>query len=206
MKIGLNIGAGTGESNYLFSDFNIVHCFEPNTFSFDILKKLDNNNLVLHNYGISDIDGYKKFNNFDGFSYSSLLDLDTTSEFYKHCTQVDEGFDGYMFKTDIKVKRLDTFIKENNLTNISLIKIDTQGHDLNVVRSLGDCINIVDTIVLECQLKPLYKNSHTKEEIILYMNNNNFNLINTEKNYTTNIENCNVSFEENLTFKNNKNL
>tara|TARA_R110001592_G_scaffold41644_1_gene135890 strand:- start:734 stop:1351 length:618 start_codon:yes stop_codon:yes gene_type:complete len=204
MKIGLNIGAGIGESNYLFSDFDIVHCFEPNIFSFDILKKLDSDNLILHNYGISDIDGHKTFNNFDAFSYSSLLDLDTTSEFYEHCTQVDKGFGDYMWKTDIKVKRLDTFIKENNINSINLIKIDTQGHDLNVVKSLGNYINIIDTIVLECQLKPLYKNSYTKEEIILYMNNNNFNLINTEKNYTTRIEYCDISFEENLTFKNNK--
>ena len=36
------------------------------------------------------------------------------------------------------------------------------------------------------------------------MNNNNFNLINIEKNYTTDVKHCEISFEENLTFKNNK--
>ena len=144
------------------------------------------------------------FNNYDAFSYSSLLELDKDSEFYKHCSQVDVGFDDYMWQTNIKVKRLDTFINKNNIKNINLLKIDTQGHDLNVVKSLGNCINIIDTIILECQIKTLYKNNPTKENIILYMNNNNFSLINIEKNYTTDIKYCEISFEENLTFKNNK--
>ena len=84
MKIGLNVGAGTGESNYLFSDFDVIHCFEPNDYSFNKLKELNSNKLILHNYGISDVDGYKTFNNYDAFSYSSLLELDKDSEFYKH--------------------------------------------------------------------------------------------------------------------------
>ena len=204
MKIGLNVGAGMGESNYLFSGFDIIHCFEPNDYSFNKLKELNPNNLALHNYGISDVEGYKTFNNYDAFSYSSLLELDKDGEFYKHCSQVDAGFDDYIWQTDIKVKRLDTFINENNIKNINLLKIDTQGHDLNVIKSLGSCINIIDTIILECQIKTLYKNNPTKENIILYMNNNNFNLINIEKNYTTDVKHCEISFEENLTFKNNK--
>jgi FkbM family methyltransferase len=196
MKVGLNIGAGTGESNCLFPDFDIVYCFEPNDFSFNKLKELNHDNLTLYNYGISDTEGYKAFNNFEHFGYSSLLDLDKSGEFYKRLSQIDAGFDIGTWKTNIKVKRLDTFITENNLTNINLIKIDTQGHDLNVVKSLGSYINIVDTIILECHTKNLYKNSSTKKDIVLYMNNNHFILTHTEKN-------TNEDLEENLTFKNN---
>ena len=102
----------------------------------------------------------------------------------------------------IKVKRLDTFIIENNIKHIDLIKIDTQGHDLNVVKSLGNFINIVDIIMLECQIKNLYKNSFTKDEIILYMKNNNFDLIDIKNNYNSLVSE--INWEENLTFKNNK--
>ena len=123
MKIGLNVGAGTGESNYLFSDFDVIHCFEPNDYSFNKLKELNSNKLILHNYGISDVDGYKTFNNYDAFSYSSLLELDKDSEFYKHCSQVDVGFDDYMWQTNIKVKRLDTFINKNNIQKSTLQRI-----------------------------------------------------------------------------------
>ena len=203
MKIGLNIGAGTGESNHLFSNFDIIHCFEPANFSFKKLELLNQDNLVLHNYGISDVDGYKMFINFDNFGYSSLLDLDKNGEFYKFLsTKQDIGFDKTTWETKIKVKRLDTFIIENNIEHINLIKIDTQGHDLNVVKSLGNFINIVDTIMLECQIKNLYKNSFTKDEIILYMKNNNFDLIDVKNNYNSLVSE--INWEENLTFKNNK--
>tara|TARA_R110000824_G_scaffold285145_1_gene473394 strand:- start:422 stop:1021 length:600 start_codon:yes stop_codon:yes gene_type:complete len=194
--VGLNIGAGTGESNCLFSDFDTVYCFEPNDFSFNKLKELNLDNLTLYNYGISDTEGYKTFNNYNHMGYSSLLDLDKSGEFYKHCSQADVGFDRDTWKTKIKVKRLDSFITENDLTNINLIKIDTQGHDLNVVKSLGSYITIVNTIILECQTKSLYKNSSTKKDIISYMNNNHFTLTHTESN--------DEDFEENLTFKNEK--
>ena len=208
MKIGLNIGAGIGQSNYLFSGFDVIHCFEPALFSFNVLKSLNQKNLILHNYGISDVDGYKIFNNFDNMGYSSLLDLDKDSEFYKFLTtEQDIEFDKDTWKTEVEVKRLDNFIIENNIKHISLIKIDTQGHDLNVVKSLGNYINIVDTIMLECQLKNLYKNSFTKDEVITYMEKNNFTLTNVKNNYnlpTDKIPSDGINWEENLTFKNEK--
>ena len=208
MKIGLNIGAGIGQSNNLFSDFDIIHCFEPQFFSFNQLKLLDQSNLILHNYGISDINGYKTFTNYFHIGYSSLLDLDKDSEFYKFLTtEQDIEFDKDTWKTEVEVKRLDNFIIENNIKHISLIKIDTQGHDLNVVKSLGNYINIVDTIMLECQLKNLYKNSFTKDEVITYMEKNNFTLTNVKNNYnlpTDKIPSDGINWEENLTFKNEK--
>ena len=136
------------------------------------------------------------------------MDLDKDSEFYKFLTtEQDIEFDKDTWKTEVEVKRLDNFIIENNIKHISLIKIDTQGHDLNVVKSLGNYINIVDTIMLECQLKNLYKNSFTKDEVITYMEKNNFTLTNVKNNYnlpTDKIPSDGINWEENLTFKNEK--
>ena len=44
-------------------------------------------------------------------------------------------------------------------------------------------IDKVDTIELEVQIKPLYKNSSSKEEIVDFMQRNNFNLISEESNH-----------------------
>ena len=200
-KIGINIGAGLGETDFLFDNYDIIYCFEPNDYCFNELKnKLYDSKFKLYNYGISDIDGYSKFNNCQHSGYSSILDFDENSEFYKYCDEIDKGFNNINNVTKIKVKRLDTFIKENNIEKIDLIKIDTQGHDLNVVKSLGNKINIVDTIILECQIKNLYKNSFTKEEIINYMNSKYFKLIKEEP--TSEIV---EDFEENLVFEKSEN-
>jgi len=200
-KIGINVGAGLGETDYLFNNFNIIYCFEPNNYCFNELKnKLVDNKFKLYNYGISDIDGYSKFNNCEHSGYSSILDFDENSEFYKYCNEIDKGFNNINNITTIKVKRLDTFIEQNNIKKIDLIKIDTQGHDLNVVKSLGNKINIVDTIILECQIKNLYKNSSTKDEIIKYMNSKQFKLLKEESS-----SEIVADFEQNLTFKKSEN-
>ena len=204
-KVGLNIGAGTGESNDLFSGFDIVYCFEPNNFSFNKLKESNHDNLILYNYGISDIDGHKTFNNHSHMGYSSFLDLDESGEFYKLLSQVDAGFDIIESRTTVEVKRLDTFITEKNLTNINLIKVDAQGDDLNIVKSLGNYTNAVDNIIIECHRKNLYKNSSTKEDIISHMYDNHFILTHTDQKYYLNGENKGKVLEEDLTFKNKKN-
>ena len=73
-------------------------------------------------------------------------------------------------------------MQENYIEHIDFLKIDTQGTDLNVIKSLGKMINKVDIIEAEVQIKPLYKNSFQKEEIIDFMEKNNFNLILEEEN------------------------
>lgn len=200
-KIGINVGSGLGETNDLFNDeFKIIHCFEPNEYSYNYSKEnINDAKYKLYNYGISDIDGYSNFNMCVHSGYSSILDFDETGEFYELCNVIDNGFDKINNVTQIKVKRLDTFIKDNNITKIDLLKIDTQGHDLNVIQSLGNKLDIVDTIILECQLKVLYKNSHTKEEILKYMKDHNFYLIDS-----TSTSEVTVGYEENLIFERNK--
>ena len=73
-------------------------------------------------------------------------------------------------------------MQENYIEHIDFLKIDTQGNDFNVIKSLGKMINKVDIIEAEIHIKPLYKNSFHKEEIIDFMEKNNFNLILEEEN------------------------
>ena len=75
--------------------------------------------------------------------------------------------------------RLDDFIKENKITDIiDFIKIDTQGHDLNVIKSLGKYKSNVREIVCEVQTinYELYKNQSDKKELLNYMDNHGFEI------------------------------
>lgn len=78
--------------------------------------------------------------------------------------------------------RLDTLINKWNLKDVEIdyVKIDTQGTDLNVVKSLGTSISNVKKISVEVQLEELYKGSPTKEEVNSYMSKNNFTCIEEE--------------------------
>ena len=177
-KIAFDIGACTGETLNKFKDYDIIYAFEPNPFSFNILEKKYNNiNVKLFNIAISDENGYKKFNCHDHYQYSSFLKILNTGEFAEKCHDIDMGYDNIVNIIDVETMRLDTFMSNNFIPHIDYLKIDTQGYDLNVVKSLGDMINKVKIIELETQIKPLYKNSPTKEEIINYMISNKFKLV-----------------------------
>jgi hypothetical protein len=61
---------------------------------------------------------------------------------------------------------------------IDFIKIDTQGHDLNVIKSLGKYIKNVREILCEVQITnfELYKDQSNKNDLLSYMKENNFEI------------------------------
>ena len=184
-KIGFDVGACLGESIPKFEGFDEIYAFEPAPNIFNILaeKCKDDSRIKCFQIGISDENGLKSFNYHDHYGYSSFLEIDKEGEFAKKCQEFDPGFDNIVAIMDVQTKRLDTFMQENCIEHIDFLKIDTQGNDLNVIKSLGKMIDKVDTIELEVQIKPLYKNSSSKEKIVDFMQRNNFNLISEESNH-----------------------
>lgn len=183
-KIGFDVGACLGESIPKFEGFDEIYAFEPAPNIFNILaeKCKDDSRIKCFQIGISDENGLKSFNYHDHYGYSSFLEIYKEGEFAKKCHQEDPGFDDIIAVIEVQTKRLDTFMKENYIEHIDFLKIDTQGNDLNVIKSLGKMIDRVDIIELEVQIKPLYKNSSSKEEIVKFMQKNNFNLMLEEAN------------------------
>jgi len=198
-KIAFNIGASIGNSIDEMNEYDIIYAFEPNPFSFNKLIENKNNvsNIKFFQLAIAEKDGYLDFNCHHHYEYSSLLKMKIDGEFANLCSQIDPGFDIIEYTTSVKVKRLDTFLIENNIPYIDFLKIDTQGYDFNVIKSAGSFIKDINLIELEVQNKPLYANSFSKEEVILYLKNKNFELINE----TWNNEFV-VGYEQRLTFKN----
>jgi len=198
-KIAFNIGASIGNSIDEMNGYDIIYAFEPNPFSFNKLieNKSNVNNIKFFQLAIAEKDGYLDFNCHHHYEYSSLLKIKTNGEFANLCSQIDPGFDVIEYITPVKVKRLDTFLIENNIPHIDFLKIDTQGSDLSVVKFLGESIQKVNLIELEVQNISLYENSPSKEETIEYLKIKGFELINE----TWNSEFV-IGYEQRLTFKN----
>ncbi len=200
-KIGFDVGACVGETISKFDGFDKIYAFEPAPHVFNILVENHKNDprIEFYEMAISDEDGVKSLKYHDNYGYSSFLEIDKEGEFAKKCQEFDPGFDNIVSIIDVQTKRIDTFMQENCIEHIDFLKIDTQGNDLNVIKSLGKMIDKVDTIELEVQIKPLYKNSSSKEEIVDFMQKNNFNLISEEANNF-----LLKDYEERLTFKQKK--
>ena len=133
----IDIGGNRGESikNFLRYNKNIkIFCFEPKKKSFNyIKKKYKNKNIKIFNYGIGNqiqsvmlytptILGYE----FSGLSATDLKNLKFRLNFFFN--KINKKFK--LIKEKIKIQKLDRF----NLKP-DLIKIDTEGSELDVIKS-----------------------------------------------------------------------
>lgn len=98
-------------------------------------------------------------------------------------------------KITVPTIRLETFLNRMGIHEVSYLKIDAQGADLAVVRSLGARVSSIRRISLEVQVtdNPLYAGASEKNLVVGYLTEAGYRLVSTER----------QSFdqEENLTFE-----
>jgi len=156
-KVCIDIGAHVGEfSNLLIEELNCtVISFEPNKYSFQELKKLElhhQGNLKTYNYAITDKN--KKTYLYYGSKKSQLASLN------KKFTKI--SFIKNKNKMRINGITLDKFIEKNKkIKKIDFIKIDTEGHELEVLKGAEKTIKRFkpNFIQLEFNWHQLYKNN-----------------------------------------------
>jgi FkbM family methyltransferase len=123
-QIILDIGANTGIYSLVAKTINPnskVYAFEPELFFYDMLQK----NNSLNNF---DIQSYPKaISNYDG-------DI------------IIEAFSGQSKSFTVDSITLDTFIKQNEIKKIDLIKIDVETHEPKVLEGF---LNHLSTLLIE---------------------------------------------------------
>ena len=195
-RIGIDVGACTGETLHQFNGYSKVYAIEPGPEEFIKLTNAAGDHVTCIEAAVGLKNEEVEFITYYNGRFSSFLEFSKDTDFYKYCEDTCESFDNFKEKINVKSIRLDTLINENNIKEIEYIKIDTQGTDLDVVKSLGNKISIVKKISLEVQLKELYKGASKKEEILSYMSDNNFSLIEDNDHYGN-------GYEQDLVFTNN---
>ena len=129
----LDIGANIGNHSLFFSDyFRDIHSYEPNPIAFEVLKinsKLVTN-IQCYNFGLSSLNKESSIiineNNIGG----SKIDKNLLST-----------------GIDITLKKLDD-INNNNFNKINLIKIDVEGHELDVLIGAKNTIKQHSPIII----------------------------------------------------------
>ena len=140
----IDIGAQAGNMSVAYSLFaNKVISFEPNPATFEVLKKNSelNPNIIPFNYAISDEEGPLTFHYSDyGFCNGGFATR----------TQTGIGVTGHNIPIDVWAINFEKFIQENNIEvgNISLIKIDAEGHDKDILKTLVNTISTHKPILI----------------------------------------------------------
>jgi FkbM family methyltransferase len=133
----IDIGAHTGNMSVAYSLFaDKVFSFEPNPATFEVLEKNSelNSNIKPFNYAISDEEGPLEFHYSDfGFCNGGFAAR----------TQQGVGVTGHKIPIDVWAINLEKFIQENNIEvgNISLIKIDAEGHDKDILKTIKNILS-----------------------------------------------------------------
>jgi FkbM family methyltransferase len=87
----------------------------------------------------------------------------------------------YIGKEKVEVKKLDSVFGEFCSTEENiLLKIDTQGFEKKVLDGARESLEAIDTIQLEMSLTPLYKNETLFLNMIRYLNNKAYSLVDLE--------------------------
>jgi FkbM family methyltransferase len=186
-KVVFDVGANNGSSSVPLAIENpnyLVFAFEPTPEMIDVIlsKIVGLDNYVIVPKAVSDYNGIAEFNvagNWD-WGCSSLLKFSKKSQ-----TDWPGRTDfSVTYKLNVDVIRLDTFIEENNIINIDHLHIDTQGSDLNVMKGLGQYLNIVSEGTMEAGTSDdiLYEGQNKLNDCIKFLLLNGFKVVDVNSN------------------------
>ena len=174
-----DIGANNGVDGIGLAIKNKNHkvlAFEPNPYLCKLIRKLkkrlekriniDLSNYTIYNFAISNKNGYGSLNISINDKVSSLNKLSKNID--KSWPQYKEKVFKVIKKISVKKITLYDFMKRKKIHKIDYLHIDTQGHDLNVLKGLKyNIFNIAmgKTEAAITKKKSAYQNNHTVNDI-----------------------------------------
>ena len=189
--IAIDVGSHRGETvDIINKNFSIekIYSFEPNNDLFSELKKNKNYkdmNIEFFNYALGEKKENKDIKIYKETSSSGFHDLNYESQYYKRKKKILDIFSktsNLSFKKQsTQIISLSDFFLEKNIKKIDLLKIDTEGHELQVLKGTGDILKKrVNFMLIEIHNSDIYLNYNAKK-IHNYLKKNKFILKKTFK-------------------------
>jgi len=185
----IDIGAHKGETIRLFyNNFHIkkIFAFEANTEIFKSLKKKLNhidfrNKLFLYNVGLGDKRSRRYFNIIKDSSSSTFNSINSNSAYYKRKVQYlfffNKKNDLIEKKILMKIKPLHEFREIFDNRNIDILKIDTEGYELNILKGIKNSdLKKIKLIYLEHHYDLMVRKDYKFSDLNNFLDKNNFSL------------------------------
>ena len=170
--IVFDVGAHTGTTINAFRDMipqATIHAFEPGPLAFESLEKhyRSAKDVFLNKIAVGDVCGTKTFFENTSLVMSSFLPLGP------------DGWGKVDREIPVDVTTLDSYCKENQIPRVSVLKIDTQGFDLTVLRGSEGLIanSRIQLILMEFTFIEIYSGIPPFDEIFRFLTNRGFRLV-----------------------------
>ena len=181
-----DVGANQGQSIERFKKIfksPIIHAFEPVEFEFKKLKEKysKDKNIILNNYAVGEKKESKCLYITAKTGTSSFNKVKNNTDWLKKRSQQNNTtLDGYTkSKETVKVITLDSYCLEKNITQIDILKIDTQGYEDMVLKGCQDILSkkIISIVESELMFDNVYEKYLTFTDLEKYLLPNNFRLV-----------------------------
>lgn len=179
-EVYFDVGSHKGlYTDLIIKNFNIkkILMFEPQNKIFRYIKNKYKNNrkILVFNKAVSNI---KKIQNFKLNHHdltASLSSLDDKNLYLKYKAKLFGMTPKGMIYETVKIKtlKLSDIIKKKKITKIDLLKIDTEGHELQVLKGIESQIKNVKYILIEFHNDKIFLEYNPKK-IHNYLIKNNF--------------------------------
>lgn len=141
--VGANKGDYSLEILSVFKSNVNLYCFEPSKKTFDLLKSnlSGYENVKMYNLGLGK-------SNETAILYSNENASGMSSIFNRRLDHFDSKLEN---KEEIKLERIDSFCRNNNINHIHLLKLDVEGNEMNILKGAENLIrsNSIDFIQFE---------------------------------------------------------
>ena len=185
----IDIGAHKGETINLFiNNFNVkkIFSFEANPEIFKLIKKKFEHikfkgKIFLHNIALGEKRDQKYFNVIKDSSSSTFNSINMQSNYYKKKLNFlnifSQNTDFIEKKFLLNIKPLNEFTDIFNCKNIDILKIDTEGYELNILKGISkNNFHKIKFIYLEHHYDLMVKKDYKYSDLKNYLNKNNFYL------------------------------
>jgi len=188
----IDVGAHKGETIQEFlSNFKIknIYSFEasPKTFTKLIIKldkikkKFNQTNIEIFNFGIGNTNNKNVFYELPDSNSSTFNIIDRNSSYYKRKNKILSFFflkeKLIIQETKVTQIKLGEFINNKNITDIDILKIDTEGYEFEVLKGLGQEISKIKFIYFEHHYDNMIKKNFKYSDIHDYLIMNGFHKV-----------------------------
>ncbi len=187
----IDVGAHHGETIKNFTenfDFSEIHSFEASKINFEILKKKISNQLekkvIINNFGLSDEKKGFKIKQFSESSSSTISKINENSKYFKRKIKLlGKSKFNYSKDLDIFLDTFDNYFLEHKLNKIDLLKIDTEGYELKVLKGCIKSLPMTNYIYFEHHYDDMLDKGYTFTDINNFLKKNSFKKIYKSKMY-----------------------
>jgi len=163
---------------------SLIFAFEPNTEEFNKLQNVmdgDTNFFkpgTVINYPVALVKDDKKVILNISLRSGATSTLYPDADFLSHFKEDNwHEISEIINQIEVPGMRLDTFMKKNGISYIDLLKLDTQGNELDILISSGEFIDTIEVIKAEVEFAKIYKGQPLFFDVSKFLYDNGFELI-----------------------------